>query len=178
MAVSAELVKTLRERSGVGIMDCKDALEETKGDIESAIDYLRKKGLSKAVKKADRATSEGLVASYIHAGGKIGVLVEVNCETDFVAKTEGFRALGNDIAMHIAASRPLYVSRTDVPDEMLGKEKEIYKEQLLAEGKPDAMLEKIVEGKLNKFYTDVCLLEQAFIKDEDKTIEQLLVSKT
>lgn len=159
-------------------MDCKNALEEAVGNVEQATEILRKKGILKAAKRAGKIAAEGAVVSYIHAGGKIGVLVEVNCETDFVAKTEGFRALANDIAMHIAAARPLFVSRTDVPDEVLDKEKDIYREQLHGEGKPDAMLQKIVEGKLAKFYADVCLLEQLFIKDEDKTIEQLLINKT
>jgi len=177
MAVSAELVKTLRERSGVGIMECKDALEETKGDIESAIDYLRKKGLSKAVKKADRATSEGLVASYIHAGGKIGVLVEINCETDFVARTEQFQSLVKDIAMHIAASNPLYIKRENVPLEVISKEKEIYIHQAKESGKPDNVVQKIAEGKLEKYYTEACLIEQSFVKDPDITIKEFISRK-
>lgn len=176
--VSPSDIAKLRSETGAGMMDCKNALDEAGGNMEQAVEMLRKKGILKAAKRAGKIAAEGAVVSYIHAGGKIGVLVEVNCETDFVAKTHGFQTFANDIAMHIAASRPLYVSRADVPDEILGKEKDIYKEQLLAEGKPDAMLEKIVEGKLKKFYADACLLEQSFIKDEDKTIEQLLTERT
>jgi elongation factor Ts len=160
------------------MMDCKAALEESNGDTEAAAEWLRKKGISKAAKRAGKIAAEGLVASYIHGVGSIGVLVEVNCETDFVAKTDAFKMLVNDIAMHIAAARPLYVSRADVPDEVVGKEKDIYRDQLLAEGKPEAMLEKILEGKITKFYQEVCLLEQAYIKDEDRTIEALLTAKT
>ena len=178
MGISTSEIAKLRSITGAGMLDCKNALDEVGGDMEKAVDLLRKKGIAKAAKRAGKVAAEGAVHSYIHAGGKIGVLVEVNCETDFVGKTEQFRALCSDIAMHIAAARPLYVTRSDVPDEVLGKEKDIYREQLLAEGKPEGMLEKIVEGKLNKFYADVCLLEQAFIKDEDKTIEQLLTTKT
>ncbi len=188
MTMNPSDIAKLRAQTGAGMIDCKQALEEAAGDMQSAAHILRKKGVMKAAKRAGKVAAEGLVVSYIHGGGKIGVLVEVNCETDFVGKTDAFRAFATDIAMHIAASRPLYVSRLDVPDEMLGKEKEIYREQLLAEGKPffakatqgepEGMLEKIVEGKLNKFYADTCLLEQPFVKDEDKTIEQLLTDKT
>lgn len=178
MGINASDIAALRAQTGAGMMDCKNALEEAGGNPEQAAEILRKKGILKAAKRAGKIAADGAVVSYIHGGGKIGVLAEVNCETDFVAKTEGFRSLAQDIAMHIAAARPLYVSRADVPDEIIGKEKDICKEQLLAEGKPDAMLEKIIEGKINKFYADVCLLEQPFIKDEDKTVEQLLTEKT
>lgn len=178
MAISASDIAKLRAQSGAGMMDCKQALEESGGDTEKAVEWLRKKGITKAAKRAGKIAAEGMVVSYIHAGGKIGVLVEVNCETDFVAKTDGFKALATDIAMHIAAASPKYLSRDEVSGDDLEKEKAIHREQLKAEGKPEAMIEKIVEGKMAKYYGEVCLLEQAFIKDEDKTIEQLLTSKT
>lgn len=178
MSVSSADIAKLRSQTGAGMMDCKNALEEVGGDFEKAIDLLRKKGMAKAAKRAGKIAAEGLVVSYIHGGGKIGVLVEVNCETDFVGKTDSFRLLANDIAMHVAASRPLYVSRFDVPDEVLGKERDICRDQLVAEGKPASMFDRIVEGKLEKFYADVCLLDQPFIKDEDKTIAELLTQKT
>jgi elongation factor Ts len=149
-------------------------LAETGGDQEKAVDYLRKKGLAAASKKAGRIASEGIVGSYIHAGGKIGVLVEVNCETDFVAKNEGFQAFVKDIAMHIAAASPLYVRREEVPAELLEREKAIYRDKAKESGKPDAIIEKIVDGQINKFYADICLLEQAFVKDPDKTIQTYL----
>jgi len=155
-------------------MDCKKALAETGGDQEKAVDYLRKKGLAAASKKAGRIASEGIVGSYIHAGGKIGVLVEVNCETDFVAKNEGFQTFVKDIAMHIAAASPLYVRREEVPAELLEREKAIYRDKAKESGKPDAIIEKIVDGQVNKFYSDICLLEQAFVKDPDKTIQTYL----
>jgi len=155
-------------------MDCKKALAETGGDQEKAVDYLRKKGLAAASKKAGRIASEGIVGSYIHAGGKIGVLVEVNCETDFVAKNEGFQTFVKDIAMHIAAASPLYVRREEVPAELLEREKAIYRDKAKESGKPDAIIEKIVDGQVNKFYADICLLEQAFVKDPDKTIQTYL----
>lgn len=155
-------------------MDCKKALAETGGDQEKAVDYLRKKGLAAASKKAGRIASEGVVGSYIHAGGKIGVLVEVNCETDFVAKNEAFQAFVKDIAMHIAAASPQFVRREEVPEELLEREKEIYRAKAKESGKPDAIIEKIVEGQINKFYGDICLLEQAFVKDPDKTIQTYL----
>ncbi len=178
MSISASDIAKLRAQTGAGMMDCKQALEESSGDTEKAVEWLRKKGITKAAKRAGKIAAEGAVVSYIHAGGKIGVLVEVNCETDFVAKTDSFRALANDIAMHIAAAAPKYLSREEVVAEDLEKEKAIHREQLKAEGKPEAMIEKIVEGKMSKYYSEVCLLEQAFIKDEDKTIEQLLTTKT
>ena len=155
-------------------MDCKKALTETGGDHEKAVDYLRKKGLAAASKKAGRAATEGLVGSYIHAGGKIGVLVEVNCETDFVAKNENFQAFVKDIAMHIAAASPLYVRREEVDPAVLEREKDIYRAKAKESGKPDNIVEKIIEGQVNKFYADICLLEQSFVKDPDKTVQTYL----
>lgn len=177
MSISASDIAKLRAQTGAGMMDCKQAMEESGGDIEKAIEWLRKKGVMKAAKRAGKIAAEGLVVSYIH-GNKIGVLVEVNCETDFVAKTDAFKMLANDIAMHIAAAAPQYVSREEVPAMVVEKEKQLHKEQLVAEGKPEAMIEKIVEGKLGRFYSEICLLNQAYIKDEEKTIEQLLTGKT
>ena len=177
MTISAEMVRELRSKSGVGIMECKNALKETEGDMEKAIEYLRKKGLSSAVKKQGRVASEGIVGSYIHAGGKIGVLVEVNCETDFVAKTPEFQQLVQDIAMQIAASNPLYVDQENVPEEVIKKESEIYAAQAKDSGKPDKVIDKIVEGRLQKFYAEVCLLKQPFIKDTDKSVKDLIVEK-
>ncbi|GAB7388246.1 translation elongation factor Ts [Bacillaceae bacterium] len=177
MAVSASLVKELREKTGAGMMDCKKALEETNGDIEKAIEVLREKGLAKAAKKADRLAAEGLVESYIHGGGRIGVLVEVNCETDFVAKTDEFKAFVKDIAMQIAAANPKYVRREEVPAEEVAKEREILRQQALNEGKPEHIVEKMVEGRLDKFFKEICLLEQPFIKDPDKTIDELVKEK-
>ncbi len=171
MDISATMVKDLRERTGAGILDCRNALVEAKGDIEGAIEYLKKKGLSKASKKAGRATGEGLIGSYIHQGGKIGVLVEVNCETDFVAKTEDFQNLVKDIAMQIAAASPLFVKREDMPAELIEKERDVYISQVKEAGKPDHVIEKIVEGKLEKYYKDVCLLEQPFIRDQEITVK-------
>jgi len=175
MGISAKTVKELREKTGAGFMDCKKALTETDGDLEKAIVYLREKGLSAAQKKAGRVTAEGLVYAYIHAGGKLGVLVEVNCETDFVARNEDFVALVHDIAMHIAAMAPQYVSRSEVPAEVIEAEKAIYVAQAKETGKPDHVIEKIVEGKIDKFLKGICLLEQPFVKDPDKTIEKLIV---
>ena len=177
MAISVELVKELREKTGAGMMDCKKALSETGGDIERAIDYLRQKGLSEAAKRSSRTASEGLVASYIHPGGKIGVLVEVNCESDFVARTEDFQALVKDIAMQVAAANPTYLRREDVPEEVISREKTIYEAQAKEEGKPERIIERIVQGKLEKFFQEVCLLEQPFVKDPDMTIGQLVSSK-
>ncbi|MBE0466333.1 MAG: translation elongation factor Ts [Candidatus Desulforudis sp.] len=174
MAVSAGLVKELRERTGAGMMDCKKALVETGGDLDKAVDYLREKGLAAAAKRAGRKVSEGLVESYVHGVGKIGVLVEVNCETDFVAKTDEFRTLARDVAMQVAASRPEYVGRDDVPVEVLNKEKEILRAQALNEGKPEKIVEKIVEGRVEKFFRDHCLLEQPFIKDPDITVQDVI----
>jgi elongation factor Ts len=172
--VSASMVKELREKTGAGMMDCKKALAETAGDFQKALDYLRQKGLATAAKRAGRVASEGRVGSYIHAGGKIGVMVEVNCETDFVAKTDDFQAFAKDVAMHIAASNPSYVRREEVTAEVLEREKEIYRAQARDAKKPEKVMEKIVEGKLEKFYSEVCLLEQAFVKDPDITIQDLL----
>lgn len=172
--VTAEMVKELRERTGAGMMDCKKALVATDGDIEKAIDELRTKGLASAAKKASRIASEGLVTSYIHAGGRIGVLVEVNCETDFVGKTAEFKQLAYDIAMQIAASNPEYISREDVPEQVITHEKEVLSAQALEEGKPEKVIDKMVEGRLDKFYKERCLLEQQFIKDPDKTVQQLI----
>lgn len=169
-------IKDLRERTGAGIMDVKEALEEAGGDAEKAVEILRKKGLAKQAKKADRVANEGLVESYIHAGGRIGVLVEINCETDFVARTDDFKNLAKEIALHIAASNPLYVSSEDIPAEVIEKEKEIYKEQF--KGKPDDVLEKMLEGKIAKYIEEVCLLSQPFVKDGEKTIGELLGEAT
>ncbi|QHW30037.1 translation elongation factor Ts [Paenibacillus rhizovicinus] len=177
MAVSASAVKELRERTGAGMLDCKKALDETNGDIAKAIDLLREKGLSAAANKAGRVATEGTVESYIHAGGRIGVLVEINCETDFVGKTEQFREFARDIAMQIAAANPKFVSREEVPNDELDKEREILKAQALNEGKPEKIVEKMVEGRISKYYEEYCLLEQSFIKDPDKTIHTLLKEK-
>jgi elongation factor Ts len=174
VTITAAQVSELRKVTGAGLMDCKKALAETGGDQEKAVDYLRKKGLAAASKKAGRIASEGIVGSYIHAGGKIGVLVEVNCETDFVAKNEGFQTFVKDIAMHIAAASPLYVRREEVPVELLEREKDIYRDKAKESGKPDAIIEKIVDGQINKFYADICLMEQSFVKDPDKTIQTYL----
>ncbi|MBM2802874.1 MAG: tsf [Deltaproteobacteria bacterium] len=170
MEVTANMVKDLREKSGAGMMDCKRALAETGGDIQKAFDYLRQKGLAAAAKKADRAASDGAVGAYIHAGGKIGVLVEINCETDFVARTTEFQALLKDVAMQVAAANPRCVRREEVTAADLDKEKDIYRQQALESGKPEKIVDKIVEGKVDKFYSEVCLLEQSFIKDPDKKV--------
>lgn len=172
--ITAEMVKSLRERTGAGMMDCKKALVETNGDIEKAVDFLREKGLAAASKKAGRAATEGMVESYIHAGGRIGVLVEVNCETDFVAMTDGFKALARDIAMHIAAANPLYVTREEVPAEIIAHEREILKAQAMNEGKPENIAEKMVEGRIEKYYKDNCLMDQIFVKDNDLTMAELI----
>jgi elongation factor Ts len=172
--ISAESVKTLRARTGAGIMDCKEALAETNGDMEKAIEHLRKKGIATAQKRAARATSEGVVQSYIHLGGKIGVIVEVNCETDFVAKTNDFKEFAKNIAMHIAASRPLGIVPEDVPPAVVDKEKEIYRHQAREMGKPENMLEKIVDGKLSKFYKDSCLMQQPYVRNPDLSIADVL----
>ncbi|HXM97983.1 MAG TPA: translation elongation factor Ts [Candidatus Dormibacteraeota bacterium] len=172
--IPAQLVKALRERTNAGFNDCRAALVEAGGDIEKAIDILRKKGQAAAAKKAQREAGEGLIGHYIHAGGKIGVIVEVNCESDFVARTEAFQHLCHDIAMHIAAVDPRYVRREDVTPEMLEKEREIYAAQARATGKPDAVIQKIVTGKMEKFYEDTCLYEQHYIKDESVTIGEMI----
>lgn len=172
--ISATMVKQLREKTGAGMMDCKNALSECDGDMEQAIDFLRKKGLATAQKRAGRAMTEGIIHSYIHLGGKLGVLVEVNCETDFVARNEDFKEFAKNISMHIAASNPLGIQAEDVPEDIINKEKEIYRAQALEMGKPENVIDKIVEGKLKKFYTDNCLLNQPYVKDPDITISDLL----
>jgi len=174
MEISAKLVKDLREKTGLGMMDCKKALQETEGDLEKAVEYLRKKGALKAAKREGRATSEGRIASYIHSNAKIGVLVELKCESDFVAKTDQFATLAKDLCMQVAASAPRWVSPEDVPIEVIAKEKEIFMSQAKDAGKPDKILEKIAEGKLKKFYSEECLLEQNFVKDPDKTVGNLI----
>ncbi len=173
MSISASLVKELRERSGAGMMDCKKALVETNGDIEKAIDFLREKGLASAAKKSGRIASEGLVESYIH-GGRIGVIVEVNSETDFVAKNDEFKQFVRDIAMHVAASNPKYVKREEVPQDEVEREKNVLVQQAMNEGKPEHIAEKMVEGRMGKYFEQICLLEQAFIKDSDKKVEDVL----
>ncbi|BCG59655.1 translation elongation factor Ts [Paenibacillus sp. URB8-2] len=177
MAVDAKSVKELRERTGAGMLDCKKALEEANGDLNKAVELLREKGLSAAANKAGRAATEGVVESYIHAGGRIGVLVEINCETDFVGKTDQFKEFARDIAMQIAAAAPRFVRREEVPADEIEKEKEILKAQALNEGKPEKIVDKMVEGRINKFYEEHVLLEQSFIKDPDKTISNLLNEK-
>jgi len=174
MEISIELVKDLRQRTGAGVIDCKAALQEAKGNVEAAIDYLRRKGLATAAKKAGRIATDGLVSSYIHAGGKMGVLVEINCETDFVAKTEDFQAFVKNVAMHIAAANPQYIRREEIPTEVLEKEKEIYRTQALESGKPAKVIDKIVEGKMERFYSETCLLEQTYVKDSDLTVREVL----
>ncbi len=175
--ITAEMVKQLRERTGAGMMECKRALTETEGNEEKAIEYLREKGLASAAKKAGRVAAEGLVEAYIHGGGRIGVLVEVNIETDFAAKNEEFKQMVKDIAMQIAASKPEYVKREDVPASVIENEKEILRAQAKNEGKPEKIIEKMVEGRIEKYYSEVCLLEQAFIKDPDITVGQLVTQK-
>jgi elongation factor Ts len=170
MEVSASIVKELREKTGAGMMDCKKALAETGGDVPKAIDYLRQKGLAAAARKADRVATDGAVGAYVHAGGKIGALVEINCETDFVARTTEFQILLKDIAMQVAAASPRYVRRDEIPAAELEREKEIYRQQALDSGKPEKIVDKIVDGKLERFYSEVCLVEQSFIKDPDKKI--------
>ncbi len=170
MSVSAEQVKILREKTGVGFMECKSALEEAKGDIEAAVTILRKKGLASAAKKAGRETKEGLIGTYVH-NGKIGVMVEVNCESDFVARNADFQTLIKDIAMHIAASDPRFTRKEDVTEDVLSKEREIYQEQARATGKPENVLDKIVEGRMSKFYSEMCLLEQPFVREPSVTVK-------
>ncbi|NLE69933.1 MAG: translation elongation factor Ts [Clostridiales bacterium] len=177
MEITAAMVKELRERTQAGMMDCKNALIETKGDMEKAIEYLREKGLAANAKKAGRIASEGMVDSYIHMGGKIGVLLEVNCETDFVANTDAFKNLCHDLALQIAASKPLYISKDEVPQAELDKEREILRAQALNEGKPEKIVERMVDGRIEKYYKDVCLLEQPFVKNPDITV-QALVNET
>ena len=175
MAISASMVKELREKTNAGMMECKKALQEVGGDIEKAIELLRKRGLDIAAKKSSRATKEGIIGSYVHSNGKIGVLVEVSCETDFVAKNEEFKEFVKDLTLQIASAFPQYLSREEVPEEIIAKEKEIYAEQV--KGKPENIIDKIVEGKLEKFYKQVCLIDQLFVKDDKKTINDLLKEK-
>ncbi len=177
MEVTAEMVKTLRQQSGAGIMECKNALKETKGDIEEAITCLRKKGMAKADKKGGRSTGDGAIGSYIHAGNKIGVLLELNCETDFVANTDEFKELLKDIAMHIAAAKPRFTSRDDVSSDVLDKEREIFSHQASEAGKLENIIDKIVDGKMSKFFEENCLLDQTYIKDGDLTIQELIKQK-
>jgi elongation factor Ts len=174
MDVSASVVKELREKTGAGMMDCKKALAETAGDVQKAIDYLRQKGLAAATKKADRVAADGAVAAYVHAGGKLGALVEINCETDFVARTTEFQTLLKDIAMQVAAANPRYVRREEIPEAELDREKTIYRQQALESGKPEKIVDKIVEGKMERFYSEICLLEQSFIKDQDKKVSEII----
>jgi elongation factor Ts len=174
MDISADAVKKLREKTGVGLMDCKEALKQSNGDMEKAMDYLREKGLAKLQKRMGKVASEGSIVSYIHTGGKIGAMVEVNCETDFVANTKEFQEFAKDIAMQITATNPLYVKREDVAQDVVEKEKEIYKKQALESGKPEKILDKIAEGKLEKFYQEICLVEQSFIKNPDITVKELM----
>ena len=178
MAITAELVKQLRDKTGAGMMDCKAALSESGGDMEKAVELLRKKGMATAAKRAGRATRDGMIGHYIHMGGKVGVLVEVNCETDFVARTDDFQALVKEIAMHVAAADPRFVSRDQVPGAELEKEKEIYRAQFAGSGKPAQVIDKIVEGKLGSFYSQICLLEQPSVRDPNVTIEQMLQAAT
>jgi len=181
LEISSAMVKELRVKTGAGMMDCKEALAAVDGDFEQAIDFLRKKGLSAATKRSSKAAKDGTVSSYIHMGGKIGVMVEINCETDFVAKTVDFQTMGKDIAMHIAASNPLYIRPDELPEDALNREKEIYKSKLREEGKPEKIWDKIIEGKLKKYYEDVCLTEQKFVKNTDITVGVLvsnMIAKT
>jgi elongation factor Ts len=172
--ITAQMVKELREATNAGVLDCKKALQEVDGDFEKAIEILRKKGLASAAKKANRSTNEGIIGTYIHAGAKMASMVQLNCETDFVARTDRFQQLARDIAMQIVASRPLYVTREEVPADLIEREKAIYREQMLNSGKPEQVIEKIVEGKLDKWLGEICLLDQAFVKDPDVTIGSLL----
>ncbi|MGM0651828.1 MAG: translation elongation factor Ts [Bacillota bacterium] len=174
MHIDAKVVKSLREKTGAGMMDCKKALQETEGDLEKAVDLLREKGLSAAAKRAGRAANQGIIDSYIHLGGKIGVLVEVNCETDFVARNDEFRQFVRNLCLQVAATNPAYLSKNDVPESILEKESQIIKAQALNDGKPEKVIDKIVEGRLTKYYSENCLMEQAFVKDEEITISELL----
>ncbi len=174
MQITSAMVKELREKTGAGIMDCKEALTASEGSLDDAVDFLRKKGLQSAAKRSSRSTSEGVVESYIHAGGKLGVLLEVNCETDFVARTDDFQTLVRDIAMHIAASNPIYVSKDEVPSEALEKERVILAEQAKEAGRPEQVIPKIVEGRIQKYYEENCLLEQPFVKNPDTKVDDML----
>lgn len=174
MEVSAKLVKELRDRTGAGMMDCKKALQESNGDIEVAVDYLRAKGILKAAKKTGRATKEGIIGAYIHPGDKLGVLIEVNCETDFAARTDKFMELVRNLAMQVAAANPICVNREEVPLDVLEREKQIYRVQALESGKPEKVIEKMIEGKLEKFYKENCLMEQSYIRDPEKSVEDVI----
>lgn len=174
MQITAQLVKELRDKTGAGMMDCKNALGESEGDVEKALVFLREKGIAKAASKADRATSEGLITSYIHPGSKLGALVEINCETDFVARTDQFQTLVHDVAMHVAAANPLYVRREDADTEVIKKEADIYRQQAINDGKPEQVVDKIVEGRIEKYYSEIVLLEQPFVKDNDRKIGDLV----
>ncbi|WP_028585158.1 translation elongation factor Ts [Desulfogranum mediterraneum] len=174
MKITSQMVKELRDKTNAGMMDCKKALGDTEGDMEKAVDLLRQKGLAVAAKRADRATSEGVIETYIHGGGKLGVMVEVGCETDFVAKTDDFRAFAKDVAMHIAAVNPVSIGRDEVPAELVEREKEIYTNQALESGKPEQIVEKIVTGKIEKYLSEICLLEQKFVKDPDLSVQDKL----
>jgi elongation factor Ts len=174
MNITSQMVKDLRDKTGAGMMDCKKALSENDGDMEKAIDFLRQKGLAVAAKRAGRATSEGVIETYIHAGGKLGVMVELNCETDFVAKTDGFREFARDVAMHIAAANPVSLSRSDVPEEIVERERQIYIQQALDSGKPENIVEKMVAGKVDRFLSEICLLEQKFVKNPEVSVQDML----
>lgn len=174
MKITSQMVKELRDKTNAGMMDCKKALQENDGDMEKAVDFLRQKGLAVAAKRADRATSEGIIETYIHAGGKLGAMVEVGCETDFVAKTDAFITFAKDIAMHVAAANPIGLRREEIPAEVLEREKAIYVQQALDSGKPENIVEKIVAGKMDKYYGEICLLEQKFVKDPDLSIQDMI----
>lgn len=178
MEITTAMVKELREATGAGVLDCRKALEATGGDFEAAVAYLREKGLAEAAKKKDRLAKEGVIEAYVHPGSRVGVILELNCETDFVARTEEFRRLAHDLALHIAFAAPRYLSRDQVPGEVVEEERRIYRTQALEEGKPETVVDRIVQGKLEKFYQSVCLLEQPFVKDEDRTVEQILKEYT
>ncbi len=178
MEITTAMVKELREATGAGVLDCRKALETTGGNFEAAVAYLREKGLAEAAKKMDRAAREGLIEAYVHPGSRVGVILELNCETDFVARTEEFRRLAHDLTLHIAFANPRYVSREQVPAEVVEEERRIYRSQALEEGKPENVVDRIVAGKLEKFFQSVCLLEQPFVKDEDRTVEQVLKEHT
>ncbi len=178
MEITTAMVKELREATGAGVLDCRKALEATGGDFEAAVAYLREKGLAEAAKKVDRAAREGIIEAYVHHGSRVGVILELNCETDFVARTEEFRNLAHELALHIAFANPRYLSRDRVPQEVVEEERRIYRTQALEEGKPESVVDRIVQGKLEKFFQSVCLLEQPFVKDEDRTVEQILKEHT
>jgi len=174
VGITAEMVKELRQATGAGVLDCRKALEASNGDFDAAVAYLREKGLAEAAKRTDRAASEGVIEVYAHPGNRVGVMLEVNCETDFVARTPEFRALAHDLALHIAFAAPRYITRDEVPSDVIEAEKAIYRAQALEEGKPEHIVDRIVEGRLEKFYRTVCLMEQPFVKDEDRTVEEVI----